>query len=192
MSTITANAGIGKGIKHVEENWGWFVALGVGLLIAGGIASANLFLSTLASIIYIAAMMLAGGVMQVLHGFLSHGWKRRAIYVLGGILYAVASAFIISDPVLSAVGISFVIGVLLVATGVLRSLAGLRDRSRTGWGWLVASGILTLGVGVVILATWPAVGLGLLGAMLTVDLIFQGWSYVAFGLALRARLNGGE
>jgi uncharacterized membrane protein HdeD (DUF308 family) len=35
----------------------------------------------------------------------------------------------------------------------------------------------------------PAVGLWLLGAMLVVDLVFQGWGFIAFGLALRNRTS---
>ncbi|MGA7996218.1 MAG: HdeD family acid-resistance protein, partial [Bradyrhizobium sp.] len=33
---------------------------------------------------------------------------------------------------------------------------------------------------------WPAISLWLLGAMLVVDLIFQGWGFIAFGMALKA------
>jgi uncharacterized membrane protein HdeD (DUF308 family) len=38
-----------------------------------------------------------------------------------------------------------------------------------------------------VVAAWPAIGLWFLGAMLVVDLIFQGWGLIAFGVALRAR-----
>jgi uncharacterized membrane protein HdeD (DUF308 family) len=40
-----------------------------------------------------------------------------------------------------------------------------------------------------IVALWPTIGLWLLGAMLTVDLVFQGWGLIAFGLALKARAS---
>jgi uncharacterized membrane protein HdeD (DUF308 family) len=40
-----------------------------------------------------------------------------------------------------------------------------------------------------LVAAWPRIGLWLLGAMLVVDLIFQGWGLIIFGLALKARLS---
>ncbi|GAB6995638.1 hypothetical protein JCM18382A_04060 [Bradyrhizobium sp. 17-4] len=61
--------------------------------------------------------------------------------------------------------------------------------ARGGLGWLVAAGALTVCVGAVVVAAWPAIGLLLLGVMLVVDLIFQGWGLILFGLALRARAS---
>lgn len=60
---------------------------------------------------------------------------------------------------------------------------------RDCWRWIVAAGVLTFCVGVMIVAPWPTIGLWLLGAMLTVDLVFQGWGLIAFGLALKARAS---
>jgi len=41
----------------------------------------------------------------------------------------------------------------------------------------------------VLVAAWTTLGLWLLGVMLVVDLIFQGWGFIAFGLALRNRAS---
>jgi uncharacterized membrane protein HdeD (DUF308 family) len=46
---------------------------------------------------------------------------------------------------------------------------------------------VTACVGAIVVAAWPAIGLWFLGAMLVVDLIFQGWGLIVFGLALKAR-----
>jgi len=187
MSTIVDHRSLGAGLNEVAGKWGWFVTLGVGLLIAGGVASANLFLATLASILYIAVMMLVGGVMQFVHAFTAHDWKRRVLLVLGGALYALSGAIAVYDPIMASVGISLVVGVLLIAAGAVRIASAVQDRNHKGWGWVAASGMLTLIVGSVVVAAWPAIGIWLLGAILTVDLIFQGWGFIAFGLALRSR-----
>jgi uncharacterized membrane protein HdeD (DUF308 family) len=71
--------------------------------------------------------------------------------------------------------------------GVFRAWAGFHSRPAAGWGWIVAAGVLTFVFGVVLIAAWPAVGLWFLGAMLVVDLIFQGWGFIGFGVALKAR-----
>jgi uncharacterized membrane protein HdeD (DUF308 family) len=41
---------------------------------------------------------------------------------------------------------------------------------------------------VIVIAAWPGIGVWLFGAMLVVDLIFQGWGYVVFGMMLRFRI----
>ncbi|MBZ9774033.1 HdeD family acid-resistance protein [Mesorhizobium sp. CO1-1-8] len=167
--------------------WGWFAALGVGCLVAGAISSLNLFSATLVSVLYIAAMMLAGGVMQIIHAFTTSGWGRRSLYVLAGLLYAAAGAIAFYDPLLTAVDISLVLGILLIAAGIVRIVTGLQLRNQGGWRWIAGSGVFTIIVGMFIVATWPAVGLWLLGAILTVDLLFQGGGFIGLGLSLRSR-----
>ena len=185
MSTAAATSNINSTIKQARANWGWFVALGIGLIIAGFIASANVFASTIVSVIYVGAMMLVGAVFQLVHAFTARGWKRGTLNILSALFYGVAGLVIVYDPILSAVYISLVIGALLVAAGIVRFITALRDRTHNGWGWVAASSVATVIVGILILATWPAVGLWLLGMMLAVDLIFQGCGFVAFGFALK-------
>jgi uncharacterized membrane protein HdeD (DUF308 family) len=41
--------------------------------------------------------------------------------------------------------------------------------------------------GILVIAAWPSISLWLLGVFLTVDLIFQGWGFIALGLAVRRK-----
>jgi uncharacterized membrane protein HdeD (DUF308 family) len=176
-------------VRAITGKWGWFVALGVGQLILGGIASTNLFAADLASVLVIGAAMLAAGIFQIVHAFSARGVRGFLFWLLGGIVYGAAGAVILYDPILASFALSLVAGVLLVVTGMLRTWAGFHSRPAAGWRWLVAAGVLTFLVGVIVIATWPGIGLWLLGAMLVVDLVFQGWGFIAFGIALRARAS---
>lgn len=180
-----------KNSSQMEDQWGWFTALGIGLLIAGGIASVNLFASSLASVLYIAVMMLIAGGMQILHSFTAPDWKRGIVYLLTGLLYALAGVLAFYDPVFSAIGITMGVGILLVGSGLLRAISGFVARGKKGWAWVTASGCLTAIIGAYLLLQ-PLVGIWFLGALLTIDLVFQGWGFVSFGLALRSRRRIGE
>jgi uncharacterized membrane protein HdeD (DUF308 family) len=57
----------------------------------------------------------------------------------------------------------------------------------TPWLWVAFSGVITLLLGLVILAHWPVSGLYILGLFLGVDLIFAGMSWIGVGLGLRSR-----
>ncbi|ESY68928.1 MULTISPECIES: DUF308 domain-containing protein [Mesorhizobium] len=188
MSGVTADRSLGASIKTLRRNWGWFVVLGIGLLIGGIIAGLNLYVATLVSVFYIAATMLAGGVMQIVHAFTTHGWRNRIVYLLAGLLYAAAGAIAVLNPLLSAVSVSLVVGILLIATGAVRIVTGIQASRHHGWGWMVASGLVTVIVGGVVVAAWPAISLSLLGAILTFDLLFQGGGFIAFGLSMRSRV----
>jgi len=103
-----------RDLSEFAQKWGWSVALGIGLLIAGGFASTTLISATLASILYIGAMMLVGGVLQLLHACTADGRQHRLLLVAGGVLYAIAGGISIYDPVMASVGISLAVGVLLM------------------------------------------------------------------------------
>lgn len=187
MTTISPDARVSEALNGVRANWGWFVALGVGMIAAGLFASSNLFASTLASVFYIAAMMLAGALLQIVHAFTAANWRQRSVSVLSAILYGIAGAFLIHDPVLSALNVTLIAGAFMIAAGIVRVAIGVRERSHNGWGWMVASGITSLVVGGIIISTWEIVGLWFLGLVLSFDLVFQGCGFLGFGLSLRQK-----
>ena len=180
---------LGSTIRAIDRKWGWFVALGIGELILGGIASTNLLAANLASVLFIGAAMLVGGIFQIVHAFSARGVRGFLYWLTGGIVYGAAGAVILYDPILGSLTLSLLAGVLLLVAGVLRAWAGFHSRPAAGWRWIVAAGVLTFCVGVILIAAWPVISLWLLGAMLVVDLIFQGWGFVAFGIALKARAD---
>jgi uncharacterized membrane protein HdeD (DUF308 family) len=186
---LNAKVTLASAIHAIAGKWGWFVALGVGELILGGIASANLMAANLASVLVIGAAMVVAGVFQIIHAFSARGLSGFLFWQLAGIVYTAAGAIVLYDPVLASLTLSLTVGVFLVAAGVMRAWAGFNTRPVPGWRWIVAAGVLTFCVGVMLVASWPAIGLWLLGAMLIVDLIFQGWGLIMFGLALKARAS---
>lgn len=172
--------------KEIRGKWGLFVALGVALLLLGGIALGNLLIATVASVYYIGAMMLIGGVVQIIHSFQVKEWGNFFVWVLSGAFYALAGMLAFSDPLLASSAFTLVLAISLIVAGVLRIWTGLTSRDKEGWGWLVAIGVVSLLVGLLIAARWPLNGAYLIGLVLAVELIFQGWSFIAVGLMLRS------
>ncbi len=187
MTTLNIDATSLSALERVRASWAWFVALGIGLIVVGFIASAHLVASTIVTVLYVGAMMLVGAIFQLTHAFSERGWKRKMLSIAGGLFYGLASLVLIYDPILSALNIALVLGALLVAAGVVRLISAIRHRSHRGWAWIAASAVVTIVVGLLVLVTWPSVGLWLLGMVLAVDLVFQGWGFLAFGLALKTR-----
>jgi uncharacterized membrane protein HdeD (DUF308 family) len=163
----------------------WFIALGVIVLIAGGIAAFNLLAATVVSVLFVGAMMLAGGLIEIVHSFGVKTWGGFFLWFLTGLLYAIAGILTFYNPLLASVVLTLLIAASLIAAGLVRIWVGISQRHSSGWGWMVAAGIVTLIVGVLILLRWPINSLWVLGIFLAVDLMFQGWSYIVYGSGLR-------
>ncbi len=172
-------------IGETRAKWGWFVALGVVLLIFGIIAFGNLFIATVASVFVVGWLMLMAGVVEIVHAFGVKTWGRFFYWLLSGLLYAVAGFFAFYNPLLASAVLTFLLAVALIASGLLRIWVGFNHRPQNGWGWIVAAGVISALAGLVIAMHWPVNSVWVLGLFLAVDLIFQGWSFIAVGLALR-------
>ena len=191
MSDLTANnRPRGLGYAPIAGKWGWFVALGVGLILAGLIAFANTVAFTLISVMFIGASLLVGGVFQVIHAFMTKGWSAFALNLLCGLVTVAGGFLIMSEPVEGSVVITLFLLVSLMIGGVLRIAIALRHRELQYWWLLLVGGLISIGLGVLLYKTLPWSSLFLLGTLIGIELLVQGMTWLQFGLALRRHQNG--
>jgi uncharacterized membrane protein HdeD (DUF308 family) len=69
----------------------------------------------------------------------------------------------------------------------MRIVLAFSMREGMPWIWIAASGVITLIIGLIILAHWPFSSLFVLGLFLGIDLIFAGAGWISLGLGLRPR-----
>jgi len=108
---------------------------------------------------------------------------RFVLWVLLGALYIVAGLVTLTNPLLAAALLTLTLGIALIASGVMRVAVAMS--MKTGMAWMILSGVITLLLGLVIVAHWPVSSLYILGIFLGVDLIFAGVGRIALGLGLR-------
>lgn len=174
-----------KDSQGLHSRWGWFVTLGLILIALGLFALSYVVLATLTSVIVIGILMLFGGVAQFIHAWTLRSLSGFLLWTLVGVLYIAAGAMAIQNPVRGAEILTLLLGASLIGVGVLRLGIWLMNRTQEGWLWLAFSGLVSLGTGLFIALQWPEIGLFLLGLVLGVDLLFQGWSMLWLGLALK-------
>lgn len=171
---------------EIRTKWGWFVALGVALLVLAAFAFGNVVIATLVSVVFIGSLMIVAGVAQIIHAFQVQSWGGFFYWLLAGLLYGVAGVFAYMNPLLAAATLTLLLAAALIASGMLRVFLGFRFKPHSGWGWIVTSGVITLLAGIIFLIGWPANTLWLLGMVLAIDLAFQGASLIALGFTLKS------
>jgi uncharacterized membrane protein HdeD (DUF308 family) len=150
----------GLGYSNLTSKWGSFVALGVLLILAGALAMIDVVAVTLASVIFIGAMLLVGGAFQIVHAFMTRTWGSFALNLLCGVLYLVGGLLIMEEPVEGSVIITALAVAALIAGGVLRVAIALRHRDMKGWWLLLFGGLVSVAVGVLLYGSLPWSGLG--------------------------------
>ena len=183
MTDIARQLGIEP--RRFATKWGWFVALGVGMVLAGGFALADTMLVTLLSVIFIGAALLVAGVFQIVHAFANKEWGAFLLALLCGALYIVGGLLIMDEPINGSVIITIFVMVSLAVSGVLRMVMALRHRELQGWWLMLLGGLIAVGVAVLLFLSLPWSSLWLLGTLIAVELIFNGVGWIRLGFALR-------
>lgn len=171
--------------EQLRDRWGWFAALGILMLVAGFIALISVVLATVVSVIIVGAMMIVSGIFEIIHGFQMRRWSRAVLWIVIGALYVVAGLLAVWNPLLASVALTLLIGLFLIVAGVMRVVLAMQMRSASPWGWVLASGIVTILLGAIILLHWPVSSLYVLGILLGVDLIIAGASWLGAAFAFR-------
>jgi uncharacterized membrane protein HdeD (DUF308 family) len=168
----------------LRARWGWIVALGVVYLIAGFIALGSIVMATVASVLIVGVMMIIAGVAEVFNAFQIKTWGRFLVWALLGVLYIVAGFITFENPLFAAVLLTLLLGASLVASGIVRLFLAFNMKRETPWIWVALSSVVTLLLGLLILARWPVNSLYILGLFLSFDLIMAGAGWIGLGFGL--------
>lgn len=185
MTPIDRSHGIAPA-GDVHAAWGRFVALGAAFIILGLIAGSHLLLATMVTVYYLGASMMVAGALQIAQSFRLTRWTGFLLWLLSGILYVIAGGMTFMNPTLASSVLTLLLALFTAASGIMRIWLGAGAMSERGWGWIVASGILSTAVGLIFLLGWPVNSSWLLGLVLSVDLIFQGCTLAGLGFRLRS------
>jgi uncharacterized membrane protein HdeD (DUF308 family) len=173
----------------IQRRWGWLLALGIVQVICGALALLIPTAATLAAALFFGALLLVSGAFQGVHAFTIRHWKGVALHALGALLYIAAGVLFILFPVGGALTLTIAIGALLIVDGALRGALAFSIRPRDGWGWILASGIASAFVGLLLLLGWPLTGMWALGVLLGVNLIFLGVTNSVLAVTFRSRTS---
>jgi uncharacterized membrane protein HdeD (DUF308 family) len=169
------------GADELRRYWGWYLALGIVLIVLGTIAIGSTFVMTIASVFFFGWLLIIAGVMAVIHAFWHKRWAGFFLDLLTGILYVVAGWMMVTNTKESALLLTLIIAMFLVFEGVFRIVAALTARY-PHWGWVLFNGIISLALGVMIWWQWPYSGLWVIGLFVGIEMLLNGWSLVMLSL----------
>jgi uncharacterized membrane protein HdeD (DUF308 family) len=167
-----------------QGNWIWYLIMGIVLVIIGTVAIGSTFIATLATVTVLSVLLVIGGLVQTVGAFFARKWSGFFMLLLTGILYLIAGVVCFEHPAEAAVDLTLLIAFFLIAGGLFRIIASIAIRF-PNWGWLLASGVITLWLGILIWRQWPSSGYFIIGLFVGIEMIFTGWTWIIFSLAIR-------
>lgn len=169
----------------LRASWGWLVALGIISLVGGFLALINPFAATLAAVFLAGWTFLILGVLQIVQAFRVRGWGGFLWALLFGILTLAVGFVLLLDPLAGTFSLTFVVAIIFLFTGVVKAFYAFSVRPTSGWGWALLSAVISVVLGVLILANFPVAAVTVLGVLLAVELISNGVLFLLLGLGMR-------
>jgi uncharacterized membrane protein HdeD (DUF308 family) len=170
--------------KHVRSCWCCFLMLGVLLVLCGTAAIVLPPLFSLLTAIVLGIALMVAGIVTIVSSFWIGKWSGMLLHLLAGILYLVVGFVVSERPVAGAIVITLFISATFIVMGLFRIVSSLVVRFPQ-WGWVLFNGIITLLLGIVIYRHLLESALWVIGILVGVELLFNGWSWIMLGLALK-------
>ncbi|MCC8954115.1 HdeD family acid-resistance protein [Bradyrhizobium sp. Pear77] len=153
--------------------------LGIAMIIAGFMVLGDVVFFAVISTIFIGWMAIFAGGFEIIHAFWTKGWGGLVWQLVLGAIYLTFGVVLVTQPLTSALILTYVLGLLLLISGIVRVLVGVSLWKQARWLMLI-SGLFGIMAGLVVLTGFPATGLWVLGMLLGVDLLSHGIGWLAF------------
>ena len=175
----------GNLLGELHDKWAWLLALGISFILLGTIGLGMTFALTMVSMMFFGFLMLFGGVFQLVQAQGCRGWKSITLHILVAIAYLIGGVIIISNPLVASEIITMMIAAVFMAVGIMRITMAFQLKALKGWWISLISGLLSLIFGGMIMTAWPMSGTWIIGLLIAIDMIFNGWGFVALALTAR-------
>jgi uncharacterized membrane protein HdeD (DUF308 family) len=162
----------------VPPTWARYL-LGFALILAGLFVLGDIVAATIVSTMFIGVVAVAAGALEVFNAFWTRKWGGFVWQILLGILYVAFGVALFTQPVSSALMLTYFLGLLLLMSGIVRVLLSFSHWREAGW-LMLLSGAFGVVAGLIVLTGFPKTGLWVLGLVLGIDLISHGAAWLTY------------
>jgi uncharacterized membrane protein HdeD (DUF308 family) len=184
MSSHTMTADAFYGGDDAKSVRGWVTFAGIAMLLVGTAAVIYDVSATAASVIAFGWLLTLAGVMQIVHAFQVRAWSGFVLYLLDGIIRATVGTMLVLYPHAGAEALTLVLSLYFIVSGTFRTVASIMLMFPS-WGWSVASGLISVALGVMLAMQWPASSTWFIGFAVGLDLMLGGWALLMFAAATK-------
>jgi uncharacterized membrane protein HdeD (DUF308 family) len=188
-SSNPIGASIAADLNKIHDSWGWFIALGIALIVLGGFCILGDLTATLVTVLAFGWLLIVGAIVALIQAFQVRTWSGFFLFVLSALLRGFTGYMLVRYPLAGEVGLTMLLASLFIVGGVFRAI-GAGSLKFPQWGWAVFSGIVSAALGVMLLMQLPTSSLWFIGLAIGIEFIFDGGWLIALGSALRGVPNG--
>jgi uncharacterized membrane protein HdeD (DUF308 family) len=174
-------------VKHGTHSIGdVLLAMGIALVVLGGIAVLAPLASGFLFDILFGALLIGAGIVEFMDAFRSGSWQRGALLGLAGLVTLAAGILYIARPLVGLVALTVVFLAYLAFLGTFRIVMSVHlPRGTPGKVMSFVSGLLTLALAFIAGSELPSISPWLIGTFIGASLIVAGVARISLALGFR-------
>ena len=175
--------------REVSRHAGWSIFMGILTAAVGAAMIVYPLATAAASTVFFGAALLVAAVAQLVFAFTSPTAGRFFLKLLLGLLYGVAGLCLIALPGLGVLTLTAVLGAMLITEAVVETVLGFSAPKGAGRGWFFLNGLVSLLLGILILAQWPFSSVWAIGTMVGAGVLFNGITRIVTSSWVRSEVR---
>ncbi len=172
-------------VQSLKANRGWLLVLGIAYVILGWVAIGYPMAATIAIEMLLGYLLLAGGIIAVIGAFFSGNWKNLILILLSGILYLFVGFFLVTNMKEGIITLTLLLAAFLLVEGIFKIIHAFQIKTAANWVWILISGIASVILAVMIWAEFPQSSAFVIGLLVGIYFLINGFSLIMFSFALK-------
>jgi uncharacterized membrane protein HdeD (DUF308 family) len=136
-------------------------------------------------VMVIGWLVIFDGITQFAHVFHSTNVGHTVWKLIVAVLYVATGTYLLTHPALGVAGLALALGMFLFAEGGADVIAYFSTRNSGASPWMLADGIITLSLGLMIWSRWPFNSPWVIGTLVGLSMLMAGTTRLMMGLAFR-------
>ncbi|HEY0161204.1 MAG TPA: DUF308 domain-containing protein [Edaphobacter sp.] len=175
--------------NFANRSLNWAIALSVLIILAGFFTLSLPVLGGIGVAIFIGWALIVSGIAHLVFAWKGNSIGHGVWETLVGLAYMLTGFYIIAHPLAGLASLTLLLAIYLFVEGILEIIAFFQIRSRSGAGWLLFDGLVTLLLAGMIWMHWPASSLWAIGTLVGISMLFSGISRLMLSLAAKRALK---
>ena len=172
-------------LETARKNAGWLVVFGIVELVAGLLSIVSPLIAGLAVVVMIGVAILISGIARLVGSFLAGSFGAGTLTFLWGLIAAAIGFYMVVRPIVGLASVTLVVAMALFVDGITRIVLAFKLRPVSGWGWMLAGGILSIVFAMMIGWQFPASSLWVVGTLVGFSLLSAGFTTITLAGAAR-------
>jgi uncharacterized membrane protein HdeD (DUF308 family) len=170
----------GKGLLHtrLRASASRLLWIGIAMAVLGVAAIVFPILSTIVTALLVGWVFFFAGVLMVAGAFSIHGTGPFFGALLIGLLTLLAGVFLLFNPIVGALALTVLLGVLFLIQGTFELALAFEMRPHRNWVWMLLSGAASIVLAIIIVVGLPGISAVALGILLGINFLSTGLGYI--------------